>query len=95
MAQQNSSHIPLSAQSNNYLLELDNRGRIVLPKALRNRLHLQPGEKLLSSIEGNTLQIISAKAQLAKVQGLLASISPERCLSGELITERRQEAKGE
>ena len=84
-----------SAHLDSYLLEVDGRGRIVLPKVLRNKLNWLAGEKLVSIIDGNTLQITPAKAQIAKVQGILANISPQRQLAHELIAERRQEAKSE
>jgi hypothetical protein len=35
------------------------------------------------------------KRQVGKAQGILAQISPERCLSEELIEDRRQESQFE
>lgn len=46
----------------------------------------------MAVVEGNTLQIVPVKVQIAKVQGMLAKISPKRRLSDELIAERRKEA---
>jgi bifunctional DNA-binding transcriptional regulator/antitoxin component of YhaV-PrlF toxin-antitoxin module len=80
-------------QLETFLVQLDERGRLVLPLAVRNKLSLHPREKLIASIAGNTLTLSTVKTQVAKVQGILAKISPERCLSEELIQERRREAE--
>ena len=79
--------------SETYLVQLDERGRLVLPAAIRNKLSLRPREKLIANIDGNKLSLVSVKTQVAKIQGILAKISPERCLSDELIQERRKEAE--
>ena len=82
--------IPLSEPC---IVQLDERGRLVLPSAIRNKLLLQPKQKLIASIDGDTLRLTTVKAQVSKVQGILAQISPERYLSEELIEERRKEAE--
>lgn len=89
-------HLPDSTSlppAETHVVQLDERGRLVLPMAIRNRLSLHPREKLVASIDGNTLKLTTVKAQVSKVQGILAQISPERNLSEELIQERRKEAE--
>lgn len=78
-------------QAETHIVQLDERGRLVLPMAIRNKLSLQPKQKLIASIDGDTLKLATVKAQVFKVQGILAQISPERNLSEELIQERRKE----
>lgn len=76
-----------------YLLQLDERGRIVLPRTLRNQLGLRPREKLNAIVKQDALEIIPIKAQVAKAQGILSALNPKRYLSEELISERRKEAE--
>ena len=95
MDKHNSSHSNPISHTENYMLQLDDRGRIVLPKTIRELLRLQPKEKLMASIRGGTLKITPIKAQITKARGMLAKISPKRCLSDELIADRRKEAQFE
>jgi bifunctional DNA-binding transcriptional regulator/antitoxin component of YhaV-PrlF toxin-antitoxin module len=92
MEQKDFSHSPIISHASSYMLQLDDRGRIVLPKTIRKLLKLQPQEKLVASIRGGILRITPVKAQIAKARGLLAKVNPKRCLSDELIAERRKEA---
>jgi len=78
-----------------HVVQLDERGRLVLPIAIRNKLSLHPKEKLIAHIDGDTLRLATVKSQVSKVQGILAQISPERRLSEELIAERRKETEFE
>ena len=41
----------------NGLLQLDKAGRVVLPKPLRERFNLVPGDKLRLSVEGNCFRL--------------------------------------
>lgn len=84
--------IDLAHKNPAYLLQLDDRGRIVLPKSLRQELNLQANEKFRAFVRRDTLEIIPIRAQIAKAQGMLSHLSPKRCLSEELIGERRKEA---
>ncbi len=76
-----------------HIVQLDERGRLVLPMAIRNKLALKPNQKLIASIHSGTLRLVTVKAQISKVQGIISQLSPERCLSEELMQERRQEAE--
>jgi len=93
MEQKDITHLSVSSHSDSYILQLDDRGRIVLPKVIRELLQLQPKEKLMASVKNGTLKITLAREQIAKARGLLAKVSPKRCLSDELIADRRREAK--
>jgi len=69
MEQKDFSHLVPLSRTDSYTLQLDDRGRIVLPKSIREVLKLQPKEKLMASIKGGTLRITPVKAQIAKARG--------------------------
>ena len=46
---------------------LSTKGQLVIPSRYRNALHLQPGDKVAFSLEGEKLVIASAKATQARL----------------------------
>jgi AbrB family looped-hinge helix DNA binding protein len=82
-----------------YTLHLGNRGRIVLPAEVRHRLDLKEGDRLILMVEAEgSLCLISAQEAARRARGLLRQMLPglgDRCLSEELIAERRAEAARE
>ena len=56
----------------NATLTLDNAGRIVIPKTVRDELNLSPGDTLEMESEGNLVTLRPAKApsRLRKKQGI-------------------------
>jgi bifunctional DNA-binding transcriptional regulator/antitoxin component of YhaV-PrlF toxin-antitoxin module len=83
----------IDAEAKYCLVQLDDRGRLVLPRVIRSKLHLRPKEKFVAVVEDGVLHLAPISAQVAKTQGILAHLSPERSLSKELIEERRKEAE--
>ncbi len=81
------------SRSERYTIVLGERGRLVLPAPLRRRLHLQPGDRLLVTMdpEGG-FHVISAREQARRLCGLYRDLAPGRSLADELIAERREEA---
>lgn len=76
-----------------YTIRAGERGRLVLPVALRKRIGLQEGDQLVVTVEGdNSLRLISLSQQIQKAQGLFKDIAPGISLADELIQERRLEA---
>ncbi|MGH8583278.1 MAG: AbrB/MazE/SpoVT family DNA-binding domain-containing protein [Gammaproteobacteria bacterium] len=79
-----------------YSLHLGNRGRLVLPAAVRRRLRLKDGDQLILSCEDDgTLRLVSAREVARQTRGLLRRIAPglkKHSLANELIAERRTEA---
>ena len=77
-----------------YAVALGERGRLVLPAALRRRLGLHPGDRLIvtDDAEGG-LRILSAREQARRLYGIYQSVAPGRSLAEELIAERREEAR--
>jgi AbrB family looped-hinge helix DNA binding protein len=44
------------------MIQIDKAGRVVLPKLLRERFNLLPGDKLRLSVEGNNFRLEPAEA---------------------------------
>jgi AbrB family looped-hinge helix DNA binding protein len=75
---------------------LNEAGRIVIPAEIRRRLGFNPGDTLLLSVEDDVLKIESHRARIRRVQESFRKYIPVgRCLSDELIAERREEARRE
>jgi AbrB family looped-hinge helix DNA binding protein len=76
-----------------YTIRAGERGRLVLPVALRKRIGLQEGDQVVITVEGdNSLRLIGLSQQIQKAQGLFKDIAPGISLADELIQERRLEA---
>ena len=92
------AHITPSTQTR-YTLHLGNRGRIVIPAELRHRLDLKEGDRLILTVQADsTLRLMSAREAAQQGRGLLRKMLPglnDRCLSEELIAERRAQADRE
>jgi len=67
------------------LVPIDNAGRIVLPKPLRKKLSLLPGDKLAVTVEGNSIKLepvgggggFVRKGSVLVFRGLEATISAD------------------
>lgn len=72
------------------------RGRVVLPAALRERLGLREGDRLVLTLQADgTVKMVSLKEAVRRARGMFAHIAPGRGLVDELIAERREEARRE
>jgi AbrB family looped-hinge helix DNA binding protein len=74
-------------------VSLDRAGRVVLPKLLREQMHLAPGDDLLVENEGDriTLRPIRAEALLKKEHGIWVYQGESSDLSiPKLIDEERE-----
>src|SRR6266446_8537557 len=63
---------PLYGASMNTTVTLDKAGRVVIPKTLRDELHLEPGDTLELESEGErvTLRPVRSSAPLRKERGI-------------------------
>jgi len=79
-----------------YRSKVDSSGRIVLPADVRLRQHIQTGDQVVI-IEGNDgLQVKTHDQTIREARDIFAKLAPpDVLLSGELIRERREEAKHE
>jgi AbrB family looped-hinge helix DNA binding protein len=79
-----------------YAVTLGERGRLVLPAQLRRRLDLQPGDRLILTVEPEgDLRVVTARTQARRLLSLYRDLAPGRSLAQELIAERREEAQRE
>ena len=68
-------------------------GKISIPAAFRNALHLADGDSVIAELKGDSLILRSANAGIREAQRRLRELNPERrSLVDELIAERREEA---
>ena len=81
------------------MLKLGDRGRLVLPAALRRRLSLRTNDRLLATLEPDgSLRLTTAREAARRGRGLLRELDPsarDGLLSEELLAERRREAARE
>jgi len=90
------AHTDVPVPQESYVLHLGDRGRLVLPSRLRERLALKGGEELVLTLEyDGAMRLTTRRQRLNKLRGMFASIEPHRRLSDELIRERRQEVRRE
>lgn len=83
-------------RTDRYTITLGERGRLVLPARLRQRLDMQPGDRLLVTVDaGGGLRVVAAREQARRLCGLYRDLAPGRSLAGELIAERREETRRE
>jgi AbrB family looped-hinge helix DNA binding protein len=69
------------------------RGRLVLPVEVRERLNIKAGDRLTLRVEPDgTMKLLTAAAFARSLRGLFKHLAPGRMLSDELIAERRREA---
>lgn len=74
---------------------LGERGRIVLPAEVRQRLDVQPGDRLILIVENKEARLVSAREQISRIAGCLRDLGPGVSMVDELIAERRAEAARE
>ena len=69
------------------------RGRLVLPVAVRQRLKIKEGDRLTLHVEPDgTLTLQTAAVSAHSLLGRFEHLAPGRMLSDELIADRRREA---
>jgi len=75
-----------------YTIALGERGRLVLPARLRHRLDLQPGDRLLVTVDAEGgFHVVSARERARRLCGLYRDLAPGRSLADEPIAERRED----
>jgi AbrB family looped-hinge helix DNA binding protein len=90
------AHIAEASKTEKYRLQLGERGRIVIPARVRERLKLNPGDRLILILdESGGMNLVSLNQQIEKCRGMFAHKEPHRIASEELIAERREEARRE
>ncbi|NEP19198.1 MAG: AbrB/MazE/SpoVT family DNA-binding domain-containing protein [Leptolyngbya sp. SIO4C1] len=79
------------------VVSLGPHGRVLIPSALRQSLHLTEGERFVLSVEDNdTLSLHRIRDRISAAEGLFKDFAPEDGqVSDQLIVERRQDATAE
>ena len=74
------------------VVAVGDRGRIVLPAAIRRSLGLRPGDHLLVEVQpDHSLRLIPRDVAARRDRGAFAQLRTESSLVDELIAERREE----
>jgi AbrB family looped-hinge helix DNA binding protein len=76
-------------------VRLGAQGRLVVPAALRRALGLHAGDTLVARVEDGRLVLETRASIKRRLQARYRQVAPDRCLSDELIAERRAEARRE
>ncbi len=75
---------------------LNESGRLVLPKEIRDFLGAQPGDVLFFTEDGEGVRIETQKQRLRKIQAhIMSLVGPDVSMVDELIAERRKEFRKE
>ncbi len=75
---------------------VDSQGRILIPAEVRRAVGLQVGDKVLLSVEGDEVRLLTRTAATRRIREIAAPYHvPGRSLVDELIAERRAEAERE
>jgi AbrB family looped-hinge helix DNA binding protein len=78
------------------VVRVDQQGRILVPKELREAVGMRPGGNLTLLVEGGEIRIITPQGARQRMRELSAKYSTgNRSLVDELIAERRAEAERE
>jgi AbrB family looped-hinge helix DNA binding protein len=82
------------SDADHYTVEIGSRGQLVLPEAVREKLSLGAGDRVVLSVESDgSMRLVSLREQIRKTKGLYKDLAPGRDLAEELIRERRAEAR--
>ena len=77
-------------------VRINESGRVVLPKQLREALGTAPGDELIFSSDGENFRIETQKQRALQAQEYISKlIGPGVSLADELIAERREEFRKE
>ena len=75
---------------------INENGRVVIPKPVRDALGVEPGDALIFSSDGEAFRIETQKQRIRRAQEYIRSIVPTGVsLVDELIAERREEFRKE
>lgn len=78
-----------------YHVTVTDRGRLVLPAEVREKLKIRDGDRVSLTVEENgTVSLKTREVALNQLQGMFKHLAPKgRFASDDLIAERRREAR--
>ena len=76
-----------------FMVTMADRGRLVLPAEVRERLNIKEGDRLTLRLElDGTIKLQTPMVFARSLRGIFKHLAPGRSLVDELIAERRREA---
>lgn len=79
-----------------YRVPLGDKGRLVIPAALRKACGLKAGDRLVAKLEADgSIRLAKAASPVERARGMFAHLATDRSVVDELIQERREEARRE
>lgn len=75
-----------------WVVQLSERGRLVLPADLRRTLGLEEGDRFVLKLEDGSVRLVPARTIAKSFQGMFRERYDMRSLADELLAERREEA---
>ncbi len=75
-------------------VRVDTRGRIVLPKEVRDALGIREGEELILSIQGSRIILMKSEDPFRKLERIFGDLTFERDLRRLAEKEAMKEVKG-
>jgi len=86
----------VSECTTSYEVSVGDRGRLVLPAAVRKRLNIEENDRLVLVVDDDgSIRLMDIRTQIKNSRGMLKKISTNRNLVDELIKDRRTEAEHE
>ncbi len=84
------------AHRGQYAVKLGERGRLVLPAAVRRELGVETGERLIVTLEEDgSVRLVNARTLARRLRGLLRDEYPDVDLVEELLSDRSEEVARE
>ena len=80
------------AKSRTNKVQVDSRGRVVIPAHLRRELKIGPGQTLIAKVRDGQLVLEQPDQILARLKTTFSNVPSEINLADELIAERREQA---
>lgn len=74
---------------------IDERGRLVLPRAWREALELSPGDRVVMETDGVAIRVVNARRDRAALAARLRGAAPTAPTVDELIADRRADARAD
>lgn len=76
-------------------IQVGPQGRVVIPAAIRQHMHINSGDCLLAHLEDGRLVLEKPEQVKNRLRAHFRNLSPDRSLAAELIAERRLAAHTE
>ena len=85
----------VAEKSAGHEVQVGAQGRLVIPATLRRALKLKPGDRLVARVVGDSLVLERRQVVEERLKARFRHIPADVSLADELITDRRDEARGE